>query len=119
MEDPKSIAVLKNSMSEQEMNESGEHWTNHQGPYMTVAETLAYAAKRDKAPVVSKTSNIIGDEITFGEEVKCIELIRESDDKTVRDLYEGQLDDHNDYAVRSRESTTLDERTSDREHHHH
>lgn len=45
---PKLIAVIKNGMTEQEMNESGEHWVNHTGPYMTVAETLAYAAERDK-----------------------------------------------------------------------
>ncbi|AUD07069.1 hypothetical protein [Spirosoma pollinicola] len=45
---PKLIAVIKNGMTEQEMNESGEHWVNHKGPYMTVAETLAYAAERDK-----------------------------------------------------------------------
>jgi hypothetical protein len=40
--------VIKNNLTEQEMNESGEHWANHQGPYMTVAETLAYAAERAK-----------------------------------------------------------------------
>lgn len=45
---PKLVAVIKNNLTEQEMNESGEHWANHQGPYMTIAETLAYAAKRDK-----------------------------------------------------------------------
>ena len=45
---PRLIAVIKNRMTEQEMNESGEHWVNHKGPYMTVAETLAYAAERDK-----------------------------------------------------------------------
>ncbi len=45
---PKLVAVIKNNLTEQEMNESGEHWANHQGPYMTVAETLAYAAERAK-----------------------------------------------------------------------
>lgn len=35
-------------MTKQEMDESGEHWVNHPGPYMTVAETLAYAAERDR-----------------------------------------------------------------------
>ncbi len=45
---PKLVAVIKNNLTEQEMDESGEHWANHPGPYMTVAETLAYAAKRDK-----------------------------------------------------------------------
>jgi len=42
------VAVIKNNLTEQEMEESGEHWANHQGPYMTVAQTLAYAANRDK-----------------------------------------------------------------------
>jgi hypothetical protein len=45
---PKLIAVIKNGLTEQEMDEAGQRWVNHQGPYMTVAETLAYAAKRDK-----------------------------------------------------------------------
>lgn len=43
---PKLVAVIKNNLTEQEMNASGEHWANHKGPYMTVAETLAYAAAR-------------------------------------------------------------------------
>jgi hypothetical protein len=46
--DPKLVAVIKNNLTKQEMDETGEHWANHQGPYMTVAETLAYAAERDK-----------------------------------------------------------------------
>lgn len=45
---PKLIAVIKNNLTEQEMQASGEHWANHKGPYMTVAETLAYAAERAK-----------------------------------------------------------------------
>ena len=45
---PKLVAVIKNNLTEQEMDESGEHWANHQGSYMTVAETLAYAAERAK-----------------------------------------------------------------------
>lgn len=46
---PKRIAVIKNSLTEQEMDEAGEQWANHQGPYMTVAETIAYAAAKAKA----------------------------------------------------------------------
>ena len=45
---PKLIAVIKNSMTAEEMDEAGEQWVNHQGPYMTLAETLAYAAERDR-----------------------------------------------------------------------
>jgi len=45
---PKLVAVIKNNLTEQEMDVSGEHWANHSGPYMTIAETLAYAAERDK-----------------------------------------------------------------------
>jgi hypothetical protein len=45
---PKLVAVIKNNLTEQEMDASGEHWANHQGPYMTVAQTLAYAAERAK-----------------------------------------------------------------------
>jgi hypothetical protein len=43
---PKLVAVIKNNLTEQEMDASGEHWVNHKGPYMTIAETLAYAAAR-------------------------------------------------------------------------
>jgi hypothetical protein len=45
---PKRIAVIKNGMTKQEMDEAGEHWVNHKGPYMTVSETLAYAAEKDE-----------------------------------------------------------------------
>lgn len=45
---PKLIAVIKNNLTEEEMDELGEQWANHTGPYMTVAETLAYAAERDR-----------------------------------------------------------------------
>lgn len=38
---PKWVAVIKNGMTEQEMDESGEAWATHQGPYMTLAEVLA------------------------------------------------------------------------------
>lgn len=44
----KLVAVIKNSLTDEEMDKAGEQWVNHQGPYMTVAETLAYAAERDK-----------------------------------------------------------------------
>lgn len=58
MQNPlKSIAVIKNSLSEQEMDEAGERWVNHQGPYMTVAETLAYAAERTKQQGVKGDKN--------------------------------------------------------------
>ena len=45
---PKMVAVIKNNLTEKEMDELGEQWANHPGPYMTVAETLAYAAERAK-----------------------------------------------------------------------
>ena len=38
---PKLIAVIRNGMTQQEMDESEEAWANHQGPYMTLAEVLA------------------------------------------------------------------------------
>ena len=44
----KTVAVIKNGLTKKQMDELGEQWANHPGPYMTVAETLAYAAKRDK-----------------------------------------------------------------------
>ena len=38
---PKLVSVIKNSMTEQEMKESGEAWATHTGPYMTLEEVLA------------------------------------------------------------------------------
>jgi hypothetical protein len=45
---PKLVAVIKNGHTDAELDEMEERWLNHQGPYMTLAETLAYAAQRDK-----------------------------------------------------------------------
>ena len=42
------VWVMKNNLTEQEMDEAGERWLNHEGPYMTLAETLAHAAERAK-----------------------------------------------------------------------
>lgn len=47
---PKRIAVIKNGMTDQEMNESEQVWLDHQGPYMTLAQVLATEkAKQEKA----------------------------------------------------------------------
>ena len=43
---PKLVAVLKNSMTEAEMQESGDAWANHQGPYLTLAEVLSIEAAK-------------------------------------------------------------------------
>jgi hypothetical protein len=45
---PKLVAVIKNGHTDAELDEMEERWLNHQGPYMTVAETLTYAAERAK-----------------------------------------------------------------------
>lgn len=45
---PKLIAVIKNGMTEQEMKESGEHWANHKGAYMTLQEVLAIEAAKQR-----------------------------------------------------------------------
>ena len=52
------VWVMKNSLTEQEMDEAGERWVNHKGPYMTLAETLAHAAKRAKKPTNSGLSEL-------------------------------------------------------------
>jgi hypothetical protein len=38
---PKMVAVIKNGHTAAELKEMGERWVNHQGPYLTVAETIA------------------------------------------------------------------------------
>lgn len=48
---PKRIAVIKNGMTEQEMDESEEAWANHQGPYMTLAEVLAIEKAKQAKPI--------------------------------------------------------------------
>lgn len=37
----KMIAVIKNGHTAAELKEMGERWVNHQGPYLTLAETIA------------------------------------------------------------------------------
>lgn len=39
---------MKNGLTEQEMDEAGKRWSSHKGPYMTLAETLLYAAEKAK-----------------------------------------------------------------------
>lgn len=45
----KVVAVIKNEHTKAQMSALDDEWANHSGPVMTLAETLAYAAKRDKA----------------------------------------------------------------------
>ena len=40
-ETPKMVAVIKNGHTDAELKEMGERWVNHQGPYLTLAETIA------------------------------------------------------------------------------
>lgn len=37
----KMIAVIKNEHTAAELAESGERWVNYQGPYLTLAKTIA------------------------------------------------------------------------------
>jgi hypothetical protein len=44
------VAVIKNGHTDAELEEMGERWVNHQGPYLTLAETIAIEkAKAEKA----------------------------------------------------------------------
>ena len=42
------MAVIKNEHTKAQMSALDDEWVNQKGPVMTLAETLAYAAKRDK-----------------------------------------------------------------------
>lgn len=45
---PKMVTVIKNGHTAAELKEMGERWVNHQGPYLTLAETITIEkAKRD------------------------------------------------------------------------
>ncbi len=50
---PKLVAVIKNGMTKQEMKESGEHWANHPGPYLTLAEVIAIETAKAETPRTS------------------------------------------------------------------
>lgn len=43
---PKRIAVIKNGMTAAEMKISGDHWVNHKGAYLTMAEVMAIEADK-------------------------------------------------------------------------
>lgn len=45
------VAVIKNGHTDAELKEMGERWVNHQGPYLTLAETIAI----EKAKQANKT----------------------------------------------------------------
>lgn len=46
---PKRVAVIKNGHTDAELDEMAERWVNHQGPYLTLAETMAIEkAKADQ-----------------------------------------------------------------------
>ena len=53
---PKRIAVIKNGMTDQEMDESEQAWLDHQGPYMTLAEVLAIEKAKQEQPAASQLS---------------------------------------------------------------
>jgi hypothetical protein len=42
------VTVIKNEHTKDQMNALDDEWLNNKGPVMTLAETLAYAAEKDK-----------------------------------------------------------------------
>lgn len=42
------VTVIKNEHTKEQMSALDDEWLTNKGPVMTLAETLAYAAKRDK-----------------------------------------------------------------------
>lgn len=40
------VWAIKNSLTDQQIDEAGERWLNHPKPYMTLAKALACAAKQ-------------------------------------------------------------------------
>ena len=45
----KAVAVIKNEHTKAQTSALDDEWAVYNGPVVTLAETLAYAAKRDKA----------------------------------------------------------------------
>ena len=44
----KRVAVIKNAHTAAELDEIGERWATHSGPYLTVAETIAMEAAKNQ-----------------------------------------------------------------------
>jgi phosphate-selective porin len=47
------VTVIKNEHTKEQMNALDDEWLNSKGPIMTLAETLAYAAEKDKKRATS------------------------------------------------------------------
>ena len=47
---PKLVAVIKNGHTDAELDEMEEHWANHPGPYLTLADVLAIEKAKAKSP---------------------------------------------------------------------
>ncbi len=47
------VTVIKNEHTKDQMNALDDEWLNNKGPVMTLAETLAYAAEKDKKRAAS------------------------------------------------------------------
>jgi len=47
------VTVIKNEHTKEQMNALDDEWLNNKGPIMTLAETLAYAAEKDKKRATS------------------------------------------------------------------
>ena len=50
---PKMVAVIKNGHTDAELDEMGERWVNHQGPYLTLGEVIAIEQAK-QADLVNK-----------------------------------------------------------------
>ncbi|GAA4407091.1 hypothetical protein GCM10023187_27310 [Nibrella viscosa] len=46
--DSPEVKLIKNGLTKKEMAKAREQWLNHEGPYMNLAEALAYEAEPDK-----------------------------------------------------------------------
>lgn len=47
------VTVIKNEHTKEQTNALDDEWLNNKGPIMTLAETLVYAAERDKKGTTS------------------------------------------------------------------
>lgn len=43
---PKLLAVIKNGHTAAKLNEMGERWVNHQGPYLALTDVMAIEAEK-------------------------------------------------------------------------
>lgn len=52
------VAVIKNGHTDAELEEMGERWVNHEGPYLTIDEVIAVEQAKHVKKVSKETNGL-------------------------------------------------------------